>query len=240
MLITLAALWGDVWHIIGTSVFVGSLILLYTASTVYHAVPVAWERARPRLRVFDHCAIYVLIAGTYTPFALVGLRGPWGWSLFIASWALAAAGIVFKLFFTGRFNLLSTLLYIAMGWLILIAVKPLIGRAGDPDADVDRRGRPGLHRQVGLLPLAADPVRPRHLAPLRSRGERVPLRGRADATDAGVAAGQKDEDDENVGLWRAGLATAPFGPAATARAGPIPRDQNGGASGRGRRPRRGA
>ena len=132
VLITLAALWGDVWHVVGTSVFVGSLILLYTASTVYHAIPVAWERARQRLRVFDHCAIYVLIAGTYTPFALVGLRGPWGWSLFIASWALAAAGIVFKLFFTGRFNLLSTLLYVAMGWLILIAVKPLMAALGTP------------------------------------------------------------------------------------------------------------
>ncbi len=126
VLITLAVLWGDVWHVVSTSVFVTSLVLLYTASTVYHAIPAQWARARRWLQVFDHCAIYVLIAGTYTPFTLVGLRGPWGWSLFIAVWALAAAGIVFKLFFTGRFNLVSTLLYIGMGWLVIVAIKPLI------------------------------------------------------------------------------------------------------------------
>lgn len=126
VLITLAALWGDAWHVVGASVFVASLVLLYTASTVYHAVPAAWTRARQRLQVFDHCAIYVLIAGTYTPFTLVGLRGPWGWSLFAAVWALAAAGIVFKLFYTGRFTFASTMLYIGMGWLVVVAIKPMI------------------------------------------------------------------------------------------------------------------
>ena len=126
VLITLAALYGDAWHVVGASIFVGSLVLLYTASTVYHAVPVAWTRARQRLQVFDHCAIYVLIAGTYTPFTLVGLRGPWGWTLFGITWGLAAAGVVFKLFYTGRFTLVSTLLYVGMGWLVVIAVKPMI------------------------------------------------------------------------------------------------------------------
>lgn len=124
VLITLAALWGDVWHVTGTSIFVGSLVLLYTASTLYHAIP--WAEAKARLKVFDHCAIYVLIAGTYTPFTLVGLRGPWGWSLLVAVWALAAAGVVFKLFYTGRFTLASTLLYIAMGWLVVVAIKPMV------------------------------------------------------------------------------------------------------------------
>ncbi|MEM1056788.1 MAG: hemolysin III family protein [Bacteroidota bacterium] len=124
VLITLAAVWGDAWHVVGASVFVGSLVLLYTASTLYHAIPFA--RAKEKLKVFDHCAIYVLIAGTYTPFTLVGLRGAWGWTLLITVWSLAAAGIVFKLFYTGRFNVLSTLLYIAMGWLVVIAIKPMI------------------------------------------------------------------------------------------------------------------
>ncbi|MEM6327820.1 MAG: hemolysin III family protein [Bacteroidota bacterium] len=124
VLITLAALWGDAYHVVGASVFVGSLVLLYTASTLYHAIP--WERAKARLKVFDHCAIYVLIAGTYTPFTLVGLRGAWGWSLFGAIWGLAAIGIVFKLFTTGRFTFVSTLMYVAMGWLVVIAIKPMV------------------------------------------------------------------------------------------------------------------
>ena len=124
VLITLAAIWGDTRHVVGASVFVGSLVLLYTASTLYHAIP--FEAAKAKLKVFDHCAIYVLIAGTYTPFTLVGLRGAWGWSLLVTVWALAAAGVVFKLFYPGRFTLLSTLLYIAMGWLVVIAIKPMV------------------------------------------------------------------------------------------------------------------
>jgi hemolysin III len=123
VLITLAALTGDPWTLVGASVFVGSLVLLYTASTLYHAIP--FERAKARLRTFDHCAIYGLIAGTYTPFLIGGLRGPWGWSLFVTIWALAVSGIVFKLFFIGRFKRLSTLVYVAMGWLIVVATGPL-------------------------------------------------------------------------------------------------------------------
>ena len=123
VLITLAALTGDPWTIVGASVFVGTLVLLYTASTLYHAIP--FERAKARLRTFDHCAIYGLIAGTYTPFLIGGLRGPWGWSLFATIWALAVAGVVFKLFFTGRFKRLSTLIYVAMGWLVVVATGPL-------------------------------------------------------------------------------------------------------------------
>ena len=125
VLITLAALYGDGWQLAGAIVFGISLLLLYLASTLYHAIqhPVA----KARLKVFDHCAIYVLIAGTYTPFTLIGLRGPWGWGLFAAIWTLALAGVVFKLFYTGRFKLLSTGIYIAMGWLIVVAIKPLLG-----------------------------------------------------------------------------------------------------------------
>ena len=124
LLIALAALHGDGWQLAGAIVFGASLLLLYVASTLYHAI--RHPLAKARLKVMDHCAIYLLIAGTYTPFTLIGLRGPWGWSLFGAIWTLAAAGIVFKLFFTGRFRLLSTLIYVAMGWLVMVAFKPLL------------------------------------------------------------------------------------------------------------------
>lgn len=123
VLITLAALRGDGWHVAGASVFVASLVLLYTASTLYHAIPHA--RARRHLRTFDHCAIYVLIAGTYTPFLLTDLRGPLGWSLLATIWLLAAGGIVFKLFFTGRWRALSTAFYVGMGWLAALAFEPM-------------------------------------------------------------------------------------------------------------------
>lgn len=125
VLVAFAARHGDGWQLTGSIVFAASLLLLYLASTLYHAIqhPVA----KGRLKVFDHCAIYVLIAGTYTPFTLIGLRGTWGWSLFATIWVLALAGVVFKLFFTGRFKRLSTLIYVAMGWLVLVAIKPLWG-----------------------------------------------------------------------------------------------------------------
>lgn len=116
---------GDAWQLTSAIVFGVCLLLLYIASTLYHAArhPVV----KARLKVFDHCAIYLLIAGTYTPFTLIGLRGPWGWWLFGTIWTLALAGVIFKLFFTGRFKRLSTMLYIAMGWLVLVAIKPMWG-----------------------------------------------------------------------------------------------------------------
>lgn len=124
VLVTLAAGFGDARQVVGAAVFCGSLVLLYTASTLYHAV--RRRVARARLQVFDHCAIYVLIAGTYTPFTLDALRGAWGWSLFGVVWGLAAAGVVFKLFCTGRFRRLSTSIYLAMGWMALVAAGPLL------------------------------------------------------------------------------------------------------------------
>ena len=130
ILVTLGALRGSAWHVVSSAIFGATLILLYTASTLYHSVQA--ERAKARLRVFDHCAIYLLIAGTYTPFTLVGLRGGWGWSLFGVVWGLAVAGVVFKLFFTGRFVRLSTAIYLGMGWLVLIAVVPMMQRLSAP------------------------------------------------------------------------------------------------------------
>ncbi len=123
VLVTLAALTGDPWTIVGASVFVGTLVLVYVSSTLYHAIP--FEGAKARLKTLDHCAIYGLIAGTYTPFLIGSLRGPWGWSLLVTIWTLAAAGVVFKLFTTGRFKRVSTLIYVAMGWLVVVATGPM-------------------------------------------------------------------------------------------------------------------
>jgi hemolysin III len=124
VLITLAALKGNSWQLASAIVFTISLILLYTASTLYHSTPDG--NVKNRLKVFDHCAIYILIAGSYTPFALIGLREHGGWWLFGIIWALAVAGVIFKLFYTGRFELVSTLIYIGMGWLAIFAIKPMI------------------------------------------------------------------------------------------------------------------
>ena len=124
VLIVLASLTGDPWKIVGSAVFTATLVLLYTASTLYHAAraPVL----KGRLKVLDHASIYLLIAGSYTPFTLVGLRGGWGWSLFGVIWGLAVAGVIFKLFSAGRFRLISTGIYVAMGWLVVIAAGPMI------------------------------------------------------------------------------------------------------------------
>ncbi len=124
VLITLAIQSGTRMQLISAIVFCASMLLLYTASTLYHAIPSA--SAKRRLKVFDHCAIFTLIAGTYTPFALIGLRGTVGWWLFGVAWGLAALGVTFKLFFTGRFKLFSTLVYIGMGWMALFAIQPMI------------------------------------------------------------------------------------------------------------------
>ena len=124
VLVTLASLHGDAWRVTATAVFGATLVLLYTASTLYHSF--RSERWKLLLRKFDHAAIFLLIAGTYTPFLLVNLRGPWGWSLFGVIWALAVSGVALKFWFTGRFRVASTMLYIGMGWLMLIAARPML------------------------------------------------------------------------------------------------------------------
>lgn len=131
VLITLAALSGSAAAVVGASVFVASLVLLYSASTAYHIA--IRDTLRRRLKMFDHCAIYILIAGTYTPFTLTVLRGVWGWTLLGIAWGLALAGIVFKLLFIGRFPRVSTAIYVGMGWMVLIAAGPLV-RSMDPAA----------------------------------------------------------------------------------------------------------
>ena len=123
-LVARALLHGQTLHLVSFSVFAVSMITLYSASVAYHSArdPVL----RTRLRTVDHAAIYILIAGTYTPFALVTLQGAAGWLLFAVVWGMALTGIVLKLFFTGRYNLISTLMYVFMGWLIVFFIKPLI------------------------------------------------------------------------------------------------------------------
>lgn len=124
ILILFAAFYGNPWHIVSFSIFGASLLLLYSMSTLYHSVhhPIV----KKVLRFFDHSAIFLLIAGTYTPFVLVNLRGGWGWSIFGVIWACALIGIVIKSVLTGRFQKLSVAVYIVMGWLCLIALKEIV------------------------------------------------------------------------------------------------------------------
>ncbi len=121
---------GDPWRVVSFTIFGASMVMLYTASTFYHALTP--PRAKHVFKVLDHAFIYLLIAGTYTPFLLVSLRGGWGWSLFGVVWGVALAGIVFKVWYAGRFRVVSTLLYIALGWLCIIAVKPLLANVPGP------------------------------------------------------------------------------------------------------------
>lgn len=126
VLIAFASSRGDVWHVVGCGVFGAALILLYTTSTLYHSIPL--PRVKAVLRTLDHSAIFVLIAGTYTPFLLVNLRGPWGWSLFAAIWGLALSGIALRVARGRRSSRWAVALYIGMGWAALVAIGPLAER----------------------------------------------------------------------------------------------------------------
>ncbi len=124
LLVVYSSIYGTAWHITSFAIFGSSLILLYSASTLYHYTQN--PKWRQRLNIFDHSAIYVLIAGTYTPFTLVVLNGWIGWTIFGISWGLALIGIIFKLFFTGKYDRISTIAYVLMGWVIVFAIKPLV------------------------------------------------------------------------------------------------------------------
>lgn len=115
---------GDSWQLVSTAIFGTTLVLLYTTSTLYHSF--RSDRVRLLLQKFDHAAIFLLIAGTYTPFVLVTLRGPWGWGLFGVVWVLAILGVIMKFWLAGRYRRASTLIYVMMGWLVIIALKPLM------------------------------------------------------------------------------------------------------------------
>ncbi len=115
---------GSAWVVVSCSIFAGTLVLVYLCSTLYHSL--VRTRARHVLHVLDHAAIYLLIAGTYTPFTLVSLRGPVGWTLFGIVWALATAGVVFKSFAVGRFAVASAAVYLFQGWVVIFAARPLM------------------------------------------------------------------------------------------------------------------
>lgn len=125
LLVYFAAVKGTVWHVVSFSIFGASLILLYTSSTLYHWLPLS-ERGVRIFRRIDHIMIFILIAGTYTPICLVSLRGGWGWSVFGIVWGIAITGIVLKLFWLQAPRWFSTLIYLLMGWLVVIAILPLI------------------------------------------------------------------------------------------------------------------
>lgn len=124
VLIIFAALYGNAWHIVSCSIFGAALILLYLASTLYHAIQ--HPAAKSILRILDHSAILVLIAGTYTPFTLVSLRGPWGWTLFGIIWGLAVTGILIETTRLRRFRGWLIALYVIMGWAVVAAIKPMM------------------------------------------------------------------------------------------------------------------
>jgi hemolysin III len=123
LMVAIAAATGDPWKIVSASIFGATLVQLYVSSMLYHAATL--PSVKRKLRAWDHISIYFLIAGTYTPFLLVNLRGHWGWPLFGVMWALAIGGLVKDVFLTGRSKILSTLLYILMGWIIVVVMRPL-------------------------------------------------------------------------------------------------------------------
>jgi hemolysin III len=116
---------GTALHITACAVYGATLVILYLSSTLYHSFS-HMPRMKHAFKICDHSAIYLLIAGSYTPFTLILLRGGWGWSLFGVVWGLAIAGVCFKAGFVNRFNVISTLVYLAMGWLVVIAIRPLV------------------------------------------------------------------------------------------------------------------
>ena len=123
ILVVLSAEQRDTYKVVGCTIFGITLILMYSASALYHAVRKPfWKRI---YKIVDHSAIYLLIAGTYTPILLVTLHGAWGWTLFGIIWGLALGGLIFKFFFTGRFEYASTIIYLGMGWLAIVAIKPI-------------------------------------------------------------------------------------------------------------------
>jgi len=126
-LLVIASLAGDVWKIVSVAVYGVALVLLYSASTVYHSVR---GRAKVIMQKVDHLSIYLLIAGSYTPFCLVTLRGPWGWTLFGIVWGLAVIGMLQEIKPRSEARVMSIVIYAVMGWIVLVAVKPLIAALG--------------------------------------------------------------------------------------------------------------
>ncbi|MCF6136776.1 PAQR family membrane homeostasis protein TrhA [Pseudalkalibacillus berkeleyi] len=124
LLVVMAALEGSAWHVVSFSIYGASMLILYTASTLVHSFPDG--KLKDLFEIFDHAAIYIFIAGTYTPFLFIIVKGALGWTLFGIVWGIALFGVFFKAFFVKRFLFLSTVIYIVMGWLAVFAWKPLM------------------------------------------------------------------------------------------------------------------
>lgn len=124
LLVVFASKYGDPWRIVSFSIYGSTLIILYTSSTLYHSLTNV--RVKRFFKILDHSSIYLLIAGTYTPITLVSMRSPWGWTIFGLIWAMAIGGIVAKIFLIDKYKIVSALLYVAMGWLVVIAYKPML------------------------------------------------------------------------------------------------------------------
>jgi hemolysin III len=124
LLVVLAFLYGDARSVAAFTIFGASMLLLYLASTLYHAIQ--HRRAKRLLRKCDHAAVYLLIAGTYTPFLLISLRGPTGYALLALVWGMAALGVLWKMVFTGRYEVLATIVYVLMGWMSILAYRQMV------------------------------------------------------------------------------------------------------------------
>lgn len=150
-LIVLAGLQGDPWKIVSFSIYGSTLLLLYSISTLYHSTR---GRAKAIMRKLDHLSIYLLIAGSYTPFCLVSLRGPWGWSLFGVVWGLALIGMLQEIKPRSEARVLSIIIYAVMGWIVLVAVKPLLRSLGGTGFAWLAAG--GVFYTIGILFFAFD------------------------------------------------------------------------------------
>jgi len=158
LLVVYASHEGDTTQLVSVIIYGASLILLYSASTMYHYVQS--PSLRKKLNILDHAAIYLLIAGTYTPFCLVVLKGWVGYTIFGVAWGIAIIGVVFKLFFTGRFDKLSTAAYVLMGWLIIFAIKPLVENL--PDGGLLWLFLGGLFYTVGAVLYSIEKIKYNH------------------------------------------------------------------------------
>ncbi|HZS03278.1 MAG TPA: hemolysin III family protein [Blastocatellia bacterium] len=158
VLVLLAVLRGGAWHILGCSVFGASLVIMYLASTLYHSA--RSPRMKHLLRVVDHCCIYLLIAGTYTPFTLVILRRDWGWVIFGVVWGLALVGILCRILSKRQLQVLMTISYLLMGWMAVLAIKPLLALA--PFAAVVWIMAGGVFYTIGVVFFSLEKMRYHH------------------------------------------------------------------------------
>ena len=147
LLVVFSSMHGDAWHVVSFSIYGATLVLLYLASTLYHSIQK--PRLKSILRVVDHSAIFLLIAGTYTPFSLVTLRESGGWVIFGVIWGLALLGIAYKVFFINRYVVISTLFYLLMGWLIIFSIRDLA--AGLPVNGLILLAAGGLSYTLGMI-----------------------------------------------------------------------------------------